>query len=51
MTNTSPDVFRIPFAAGHIRRMPRLTSGPFRYLRYADSYLDVALRYAHVPVK
>src|SRR4026208_1708613 len=31
--------------------MLRLTSGPFRYQRYADSYLDLALRYAHVPVK
>jgi 5-methyltetrahydropteroyltriglutamate--homocysteine methyltransferase len=31
--------------------MPRLTHGPFRYKRYADSYLDVAMRYAHVPVK
>jgi 5-methyltetrahydropteroyltriglutamate--homocysteine methyltransferase len=31
--------------------MPRLTGGPFRYRRYADSYLDSALRYAHVPVK
>ena len=26
----------IPFAAGHTRRMPRLTAGPFRYQRYAD---------------
>src|SRR3954447_19425800 len=31
--------------------MPRLTAGPFRYRRYADEYLDVALRYAHRPVK
>jgi len=31
--------------------MLRLTGGPFRYQRYADSYLDLALRYAHVPVK
>ncbi len=51
MRNTAPDGFQIPFAAGHVRRMPRLTAGPFRYLRQADSYLDVALRYAHVPVK
>jgi methionine synthase II (cobalamin-independent) len=51
LQNTVPDGFRIPFAAGHVRRMPRLTSGPFRYKRYADSFLDVALRYAHVPVK
>jgi 5-methyltetrahydropteroyltriglutamate--homocysteine methyltransferase len=51
LPNTAPDGFKIPFAAGHTRRMPRLTSGPFRYGRYADSYLDVALKYAHAPVK
>jgi len=51
LPNTAPDGFRIPFAAGHARRMPRLTGGPFRYRRHADAYLDVALRYAHVPVK
>jgi 5-methyltetrahydropteroyltriglutamate--homocysteine methyltransferase len=51
LPNAAPDGFRIPFSAGHTRRMPRLTRGPFRYRRYADSYLDVALRYAHVPVK
>ena len=42
---------RFHFTAGHTRRMPRLTAGPFRYRRYADSYLDVAKRYAHVPLK
>jgi len=51
LPNTDPDGFKIPFTAGHTRRMPRLTGGPFRYKRHADSYLDVALRYAHVPVK
>jgi 5-methyltetrahydropteroyltriglutamate--homocysteine methyltransferase len=51
LPNTAPDGFRIPFTAGHTRRMPRLVSGPFRYRRLADSYLDVALRYAHRPVK
>ena len=51
LTNTAPDGFRIPFSAGHTRRMPRLTSGPFRYRRRADSYLEVAKRYATVPVK
>lgn len=51
LPNMSPDGFQIPFTAGHTRRMPRLTAGPFRYQRYADSYLDVALRYATVPVK
>jgi 5-methyltetrahydropteroyltriglutamate--homocysteine methyltransferase len=51
LPNTAPDGFKIPFSAGHVRRMLRLTGGPFRYKTQADSYLDVALRYAHVPVK
>jgi len=51
LANTAPDGFTIPFADGHTRQLPRLTRGPFRYRRYADSYLDLAMRYAHVPVK
>jgi 5-methyltetrahydropteroyltriglutamate--homocysteine methyltransferase len=51
LPNTTPDGFRIPFIVGHTRRMPRLTSGPFRYRRLADSYLDVAQRYTDLPVK
>jgi 5-methyltetrahydropteroyltriglutamate--homocysteine methyltransferase len=51
LLNTSPDGFRIPFAAGHTRRMPRLVKGPFRYKRYADAYLDVAKRYTHRALK
>ena len=51
LPNTAPDGFRIPFKAGHVRRMPRLTGGPFRYRRYADAYLDVARRYATRPLK
>jgi len=51
LPNTAPDGFKIPFSDGHTRRMARLTRGPFRYKRYADCYLDVAMRYAHVPVK
>lgn len=49
--NTAPDGFKIPFAAGHTRRMPKLTAKPFRYRRYADEYLDLAMRFAHVPLK
>jgi 5-methyltetrahydropteroyltriglutamate--homocysteine methyltransferase len=49
--NMAPDGFQIPFAAGHVRRIPRLTGAPFRYQRYADQYLAVAQRYAAVPVK
>jgi 5-methyltetrahydropteroyltriglutamate--homocysteine methyltransferase len=51
LENISPDGFRIPFAAGHVRRMPRLTAGPFRYRRYADKFLEHALRHSTVPVK
>ena len=51
LPNTDPNGFKIPFAAGHTRRMLRLTGGPFRYGRQADSYLDVAMRYAHKPLK
>jgi 5-methyltetrahydropteroyltriglutamate--homocysteine methyltransferase len=50
LANTAPDGFTIPFT-GHQRRMPKLTSGPFRYRVYADQYLDVAMRYAQLPVK
>ena len=31
--------------------MPRLSSGPFRYRCYADSYLDVAMRFSRVAMK
>jgi 5-methyltetrahydropteroyltriglutamate--homocysteine methyltransferase len=51
LVNTAPDGFRIPFAAGHTRRMPRLVRGPFSYRRYADEFLAEALLYASVPVK
>src|SRR5882762_6660184 len=51
LPNTAPDGFTIAFSDGHTRRLSRLTHGPFRYKRYADCYLDFAMRYAHVPVK
>jgi 5-methyltetrahydropteroyltriglutamate--homocysteine methyltransferase len=51
LPNVAPNGFEIPFSDGHTRRLPRLTRGPFRYKRYADTFLDTALRYAHVPVK
>ena len=51
LSNTAPDGFCIPFSAGHMRRMHRLTGGPFRYKRHADDYLETAIRYANVPVK
>ena len=32
LPNIRPDGFQIPFTAGHVRRMPRLTAGPFPLL-------------------
>jgi 5-methyltetrahydropteroyltriglutamate--homocysteine methyltransferase len=49
--NMAPDGFRLPFAAGHTRRMPRLTEPPFRYRDHADRYLVIAQRYAKRPLK
>src|SRR5688500_4889010 len=31
LDNLAPDGVTIPFADGHIRQLPRLTYGPFRY--------------------
>lgn len=51
LPNTAPDGFRIPFAAGHTRRMPKLVQGPFRYSHSADAYLAEAQRHTRLPVK
>ena len=45
------DGLAIRFEDGHTRQLPRLTSGPFRYRTYADSYVVEARRYATRPVK
>lgn len=50
LPNIAPDGFKLPFIT-HTRQWPRLTTGPFRYLMRADSFIDVAKRYAHVPLK
>src|SRR5438552_745859 len=47
----APDGMPISFADGHIRNVPRITGGPFRYKTHADVYLEIAQRYAHVPLK
>lgn len=46
-----PEGVVIPFADGHTRQLPCLSAGPFRYQRYADSYLIAARNHASVPVK
>ncbi len=50
LTNMAPDGFLLPFV-NHSRRWPRLTSGPFRYKRYADQFLEFAQRHTSLPVK
>lgn len=49
--NIEPGGVTITFADGHTRQLPRLRSGPFRYGRYADSYLQTALLATRLPVK
>lgn len=51
LEDLSPDGVVVPFADGHVRRLPHLTAGPFRYRTRADGYLTAALAHATVPVK
>ena len=51
LASLAADGVTIPFADGHTRQLPRLTTGPFRYQTYADAYLAAARAHAHVPVK
>jgi 5-methyltetrahydropteroyltriglutamate--homocysteine methyltransferase len=51
LDNLAFDGVTIPFADGHTRQLPRLTKGPFRYGVHAVTYLKVAQRHAHRPVK
>src|SRR2546426_7001062 len=51
LENLAPDGITIPFADGHVRQLPRLTAGPFRYRTYADTYLEEAKKHARVPIK
>jgi 5-methyltetrahydropteroyltriglutamate--homocysteine methyltransferase len=50
-TNLAPDGVTIPFADGHTRQLPKLTSGPFRYGIHAVAYLKTAQKYSNLPVK
>jgi methionine synthase II (cobalamin-independent) len=47
----APDGVTIPFEDGHVRQLPRLTSGPFRYQTHAETYLEEAGKYARRPLK
>jgi 5-methyltetrahydropteroyltriglutamate--homocysteine methyltransferase len=51
LPNMAPDGFKIPFAAGHTCRLPRLLGPPFHYHQRADCFLEVAQRYATKPIK
>ena len=49
--NLAPGGVTIPFADGHVRQLPVLTSGPFRYATFAATYLEAAAKYATRPMK
>jgi 5-methyltetrahydropteroyltriglutamate--homocysteine methyltransferase len=51
LENLASDGVKIPFADGHIRQLPRLTAGPFRYGVHAAEYLIAAKGYTKKPVK
>src|SRR5580698_862319 len=51
LNNLAPDGVVIPFADGHQRQLPRLTSGPFRYGVHASTYLKAARKYTQRPLK
>src|SRR5580658_5405439 len=51
LENLASDGITIPFADGHTRQLPRLTSGPFHYGVHAVTYLKAAQLLAHRPVK
>jgi 5-methyltetrahydropteroyltriglutamate--homocysteine methyltransferase len=51
LKNLAPDGVVIPFADGHQRQLPRLTSGSFRYGVHADTYLKAARAHTRRPVK
>jgi 5-methyltetrahydropteroyltriglutamate--homocysteine methyltransferase len=50
LENLAPDGFRLQFI-NHYRQWPRLTKGPFLYVKSAHHFLKTAKSYAHVPVK
>jgi 5-methyltetrahydropteroyltriglutamate--homocysteine methyltransferase len=49
--NLASDGVVIPFADGHTRQLPKLTSGPFRYGVHAASYLKAVQRHTRRPLK
>lgn len=51
LTTLAPHGVTLPFADGHVRQLPHLTEGPFRYQVRADSYLREARRHTERPLK
>ncbi|MER5757133.1 cobalamin-independent methionine synthase II family protein [Streptomyces sp. NPDC002088] len=51
LTALDPGGAVIPFADGHIRQLPCLTAGPFRYQVHAETYLRSARRHTDRPLK
>jgi 5-methyltetrahydropteroyltriglutamate--homocysteine methyltransferase len=51
LNNLASDGVTIPFADGHVRRLPRLTQGPFRYGVHAGGYVKAARAYTSLPIK
>lgn len=51
LNNLAADGVTIPFADGHVRQLPRLTAGPFRYGVHAGGFVAVARTYTKLPVK
>ena len=51
MKHLSADGVVIPFADGHTRQLPKLTSGVFCYQTFASSYLEKAKKLTKLPVK
>ncbi len=51
LTTLAPNGVVIPFADGHTRQLPTITTGPFKYQAYASSYLAKAKQLTNLPVK
>ncbi|WP_447555768.1 hypothetical protein [Vreelandella sp. EE22] len=49
--NFAPDGLEIPFSDGHVRRLPRLIAGPFRYVLSAADTLAMARHHTPLPMK
>jgi len=51
LPNLAQEGVIVSFADGHVRQLPRLASGPFRYKTYAVSFLRAARKYTKLPLK